>query len=197
MLMVSLPTAGRFVRPLKPATYYLKLNPAADIAGLKQNLEPNQRHADLTLTLITEAIPWSIVYLQLAIFVLALILIGIALINVFNSSLLAVQEKLRMVGVLKTLGMTPGQVVTMINAGAGFLGLLAALLGIPLGLIFTKLLLNMLATSFGLGGQVNITLNSLYALLLVPLMVLISMAGSFIPGRRAARLTIVNVLRRE
>ena len=102
-----------------------------------------------------------------------------------------------MVGILKTVGMTPAQVVTMINAGAGFLGLMAALLGIPLGLIFTKLMLNLLATNFGVGGQVNITLNGFYALLIVPLMVLVSMAGSFIPGRRAARLTIVNVLRRE
>jgi putative ABC transport system permease protein len=197
MLMISLPTAGRYVKHLKPSSYYLKLSPGADIAELKQYLEPNQRYADLTLTLVTEAIPWSIVYLQLAIFALALILIGIALINVFNSSLLAVQEKLRMVGILKTVGMTPSQVVTMINAGAGFLGLMAALLGIPLGLLFTKLMLNLLATNFGVGGQVNITLNGFYALLIVPLMVLISMAGSFVPGRRAARLTIVNVLRRE
>jgi ABC-type antimicrobial peptide transport system permease subunit len=37
----------------------------------------------------------------------------------------------------------------------------------------------------------------LYVLLLIPLMVAVSMVGSLIPGRRAARLSIVKVLRDE
>lgn len=196
MMMVSLPAAARTIKHLKPTGYYLKLSQQADIDQLKQYLEPNPRHADLTLTLVKDAIPWSILYLQVAIFVLAIILIGIALINVFNTSLLAVQEKLRVVGILKTLGMTPAQVIAMVNTTAGFLGLLAVLLGIPLGLAFTKALLTLLSTNFGV-SEVTISLNVFYVLLLAPLMIVISMAGSFIPGRWAARLAIVHVLRRE
>jgi ABC-type antimicrobial peptide transport system permease subunit len=69
-------------------------------------------------------------------------------------------------------------------------------LGIPLGLVFTKIMLNLLSNSFGF-GVVEITLNVLYILLLIPIMVGISMLGSFIPGRQAAFAPIVNVLRRE
>jgi putative ABC transport system permease protein len=195
MLMVSLPTVARSIKHLKPTEYYLKLSEAADPAQLKQYLQPG-RHPDLTLTLVQQAIPWSIVYLQVAIFVLAAILIGMALVNVFNTSLLAVQEKLRTVGVLKTLGMTPAQVVAMVNTTAGILGFIAVALGIPLGLIFTQGMLTMLSNSFGF-GEVEISLNFLYLLLLIPLMVGISMVGSFIPGRQAAVMPIVNVLRRE
>jgi putative ABC transport system permease protein len=128
--------------------------------------------------------------------VLATILIGIALVNVFNTSLLAVQEKLRVVGVLKTLGMTPAQIVTMVNTTAGLIGFLATGFGIPLGLAFTKGMLTTLSTTSGF-GEVNITLNFFYIILLIPLMVGISMIGSFIPGRQAANLPVINVLRRE
>jgi putative ABC transport system permease protein len=195
MLMVSLPTVARSIKHLKPTTYYLKLSPEAEIKALKHYLEPDRR-ADLTLTSVKEAIPWSIFYLQLAIFVLALILIGIAMINVFNTSLLAIQEKLRVVGILKTLGMTPGQVVAMVNTTAGFLGVVAVILGIPLGLAFTKGILTLLSANFGF-GEVTITLNLIYISLLLPAMIIASIAGSLIPGLRAATLTIVDVLRRE
>lgn len=195
MLMVGLPTVTRSVKHAKPDTYYLKLSPDADPAQLKRYLEPRPE-ADLNLTLVDQAALSTVRYLQLAIFSLSGILIGIALINVFNTSMLAVQEKLRVVGVLKTLGMTPAQVVAMVNTSAGFLGLLATGLGLPLGLAFTRGLLATLARTRGF-GEVNVSLNSLYVALLIPLMVVASMAGSLIPGRRAAKVSIVSVLRNE
>jgi putative ABC transport system permease protein len=195
MLMASLPSLARSIKHLKPATYYLKMSETADTEQLKRYLAPS-RHSDLTLTVVTQAIPWSVLYLQIAIFVLAIILIGIALINVFNTSLLAIQEKVRVMGVLKTLGMTPAQVVMMVNTTAGVLGLIATALGIPLGLAFTKGMLTTLSASLGF-GEVAISLNLFYLLMLIPLMVIVSMAGSFIPGRQAAALAIINVLRRE
>lgn len=195
MLMVDLSSVARFIKPINPTTYYLKLSPDIDTEQLKQHLKP-RRDADLTLTLVDQAIPWSIVYLQIAVFVLATILIGIALINVFNTSLLAVQEKLRVVGVLKTLGMTPAQIVTMVSTTAGLLGFLATGFGIPLGLAFTKGMLTMLSTTSGF-GEIDISLNFLHIFALIPLMIGISMMGSFIPGRQAAKLPVINVLRRE
>jgi putative ABC transport system permease protein len=194
MLMVSLPSITRWKR-VEPDAYFLKLSADCSPARLKRYLEPKPS-SDLNLTLVGQIIPSDVLYLQLAIFALSGILIGIALVNVFNTSLLAVQEKLRVVGVLKTLGMTPAQVVTMVNTTAGFLGFLAAGIGIPLGLAFTRGLLATLSDVYGF-GEVNVTLNFLYALLLIPLMVVVSMAGSIIPGRWAARLSIVSVLQSE
>lgn len=195
MLMVSLPAAARLVKHVEPNTYYLKLSPDCDTAQLKRHLQPKP-DADLSVKIVAEAIPDGVVYLQLAIFGLSVILIGIALINVFNTSLLAMREKLRMVGILKSVGMTPAQVVAMANSAAGFLGFLAALSGAPIGLLLTAGLLNTLSASYGF-GVVRVTLGLIYVLLLPPLMVGISMLGSFIPGLQAARLPIVSVLRNE
>ena len=195
MLIVSLPSVKRTIKHAKSDTYYLKLIPDANHARLKECLEPGT-DADLNLTLVKQVVPSAVVYLQLAIFALSAILIGIALINVFNTSMLAMQEKVKVVGVLKTVGMTPAQIVAMVNATAGFLALLATVLGVPIGLAFTKGLLTTLSRSRGF-GKVNATLDIPSVLLLITLMIGISMVGSLIPGRRAARLSIVDVLRSE
>jgi putative ABC transport system permease protein len=195
MLMVSLPAVARWSGHVEPSTYYLKLSPDCPEQKLKRYLE---RHTseDLNLTFVRETLPDAIFYLQLAIFALSAILIGIALINVFNTTLLAMQEKVRTIGILKTVGMTPAQVLTMVNTTAGALGLLATAIGLPLGFIFTKSLLANLSHTYGF-GQVNVTLDILYVLLLIPLMIVVSIAGSVIPGIRASKVSIVNVLRSE
>jgi putative ABC transport system permease protein len=195
MMMVSLPAAAQRVRQVEPDTYFLKLTDSHRTADLKRYLKDNSAD-DLNVMLIQQAIPDDVVYLQLAIFALAVILIGIALINVFNTSLLAMQEKTRDIGILKTLGMTPTQVLAMVNTSAGCLGLIAALVGIPLGFALTKSMLASLSQTYGF-GSVHVALNVLYIGLLIPLAVLVSMAGSILPGRRAASLSIVSVLRRE
>jgi putative ABC transport system permease protein len=195
MLVVNLTTLEPLLPDASPHTYLLKLSPDYDAEALRQHLEPAE-DADLSLTIVKQAIPSEVAYVQIAIFFLSVILIGIALINVFNTSLLAVQERVRVIGVLKTLGMTPGQVVAMVATSAGLLGLLAALAGIPAGVALTGRLLDMLSANYGF-GTVEVALNPTWLVLLVPLIVGVSMGGSLLPGRRAARTLIVEVLRRE
>ena len=195
MLMVDYVTLDRLISHQAPQTYYLNLTSNARPDQLKHYLEPRE-DADLNFTLAGQAIPSVVVYLQLALFLLSGILIGIALVNVFNTSLLAVYEKLRIIGVLKTLGLTPQQVMGMIHTTSGFLGFLAALVGLPLGWGLTRSLLAVLSKTYGF-GQVQMSLNLLYILMLPVVMVGISMLGSLFPGRRAAQVSIVNVLHRE
>ncbi len=195
MLMVSWPAIARRLEGVQPRTYFLKLAPDANITRLKHYLEPRPE-SDLNVIFVEQALPDAVVYLQVAIFALGGILITIAMVNVFNTSLLAVQEKIRVVGVLKTLGMTPAQVVAMVNTTAGVLGLVAAVVGVPLGLALTQGILTVLSRDYGF-GRVQVTLNPLYVSLLVPTMIFVSMIGSIIPGRRAARVSIVQVLRNE
>jgi len=194
-MMVSLSSASTLDRHAVPDTYYLKLSPGANTDTLREYLEPN-KESDLSLILVDEAIPSSVIYLQLAVFMLGGILIGIALVNVFITSLLATQEKLRVVGILKTVGMVPAQVVAMINMAAGVLGILAVLIGIPVGLALTGGMLTALSNVYGF-GQVSLSFNIGVVLLLIPFILLVSLVGSYIPARWAARLSIVRVLREE
>ena len=195
MLMVNLASIADKVKPARPTTYQLKLSPSANIPYLTLFFSPDET-SDLVFTLAGQAIPDSVIYLQLGIFSLAAILIGIALINVFNTSLLAIQEKLRTIGILKTVGMTPGQVVAMVNASAGVLGFCATLVGIPAGWVLTKGALGLYSQSYGF-GQVQTDLSLINMLLLFPLIIGLSMVGSYLPSRRAAKIAIVEVLRHE
>lgn len=195
MLMVGLPAVRRVLHDVEPRTYYLKLSPDANPAQIRRYLEPRP-DSDLSIVFVGQNIPDVVVYLEMAILALSVVLVCIALINVFNTSWLAVQERVRVVGVLKTLGMTPAQVVVMVNAMAAFLGLAASGVGIPGGLIFTRLLLSTMSRMYGF-GRVQTSVNPIYVLLLVPVMIMVSMVGSAFPARQAARLSIVSVLRNE
>jgi putative ABC transport system permease protein len=194
-MMVNLSSASGLDRHAAPDMYYLKLAPGADTVKLRAYLEPS-KDSDLTLTMVEDAIPSTVVYLQLAVFMLGGILIGIAIVNVFITSLLATQEKLRVVGVLKTVGMTPAQVVAMINTAAGILGLLSVLIGVPVGLVLTGGMLTALSNVYGF-GQVSVSFDWWAGALLLPLILVVSLIGSYIPARWAARLAIVRVLREE
>jgi putative ABC transport system permease protein len=185
----------RWIEHREPDTYFLRLDEGADPRRVRRYLK-EASHDDLNVVLVDEVLPDEVVYLQAAIYVLSAILIGIALINVFNTSLLATRENVRVLGVLKTVGMTPVQVMAMVNITAGCLGLLATAAGVPLGLFLTKRLLASLALSYGF-GRMHVTFDPLLGVLLLPGMVLVSMVGSFVPGLRAARLSIVKVLQGE
>jgi len=84
----------------------------------------------------------------------------------------------------------------MVNTSAGLLGLAATLFGIPLGLLLTKSLLEIISASYGF-GTMSVSPNLLYLACLVPLVVIVSVFGSLLPGRWAARLSIVRVLSSE
>lgn len=195
MAMVSLDTLRQVQRAAKPDTYFLKLAPGADASQLHSYLRRGPA-GDLSVTILDKEVPAFIRYLQLTIVALALVLIAIALINVFNTAMLSSREKLKEIGVLKTIGMTPGQVGAMINVAAGAIGGAAVLIGIPLGLALTQIALAALGDYYGF-GRIQTAINWPWLLLLAPLTVVVSMAGSYLPGRWAARVNIVEVLRYE
>ena len=194
-LMVNLSSLRRLVKNNDPTTYYLKLSPMADTREIRSYLAP-RKDSDISFATVGESIPDSVIYLQAAVFALAGILIVIALANVLIISLLAAQEKMRTVGILKTVGMTPAQVVAMFNTTAASLGGLAVFIGIPIGLSMTKDLLSMMSDSFGF-GKISVSLDPTQAVILIPFIVILSIFGSYLPARWAANLFIVRVLRKD
>jgi ABC-type lipoprotein release transport system permease subunit len=195
MMMVPNSTLSQWVRHRETETYFLNLADDQRPTEIRAYLKARAGDA-LNLTLVEQALPDAVRYLQLAIYALSGILIGIALINVFNTTLLAVKEKIRVIGILKSVGMTPFQVMSIVYIAAGVLAILATVGGIPLGYVFTRVLLINLSNVYGF-GEVNVALNATYMLLLIPMMLLISITGSLPPSFRVARLSIVEVLRDE
>ncbi|MGY4771072.1 FtsX-like permease family protein [Kribbella sp. CWNU-51] len=142
----------------------------------------------------------TFVAIVLATVVLLTLMLGtVAALGVFNTVVLNTRERRRDLGMLKSIGMTPGQVTVMVVTSMAALGALGGLLGIPLGILAHRLVVPAMAN----GAQVAIPafMLNVYPLYLLALLVLagilISTAGAYIPARSAAHTTIAEVLHNE
>lgn len=119
--------------------------------------------------------------------------------SVFNTVLLDARERRRDLGMLKAIGMTPGQVVTMMVTSVATLGLAAGFLGIPLGVGAHRLVLPLMAEAAEIDLPARITnVWTVGGLSLVVLVgVTIAVLGAALPARRAGRLPIAAVLHSE
>jgi putative ABC transport system permease protein len=194
MAITGLRTLHDAGAPLDPDTYYLRLAPGANIAGLRAYLK-NRSRDNLTLSTLN-ATPDSLVHFRIAMLALSAVLVALAMASVFNSAVLDVRERLSEVGVFKSLGMTPAQILAMVLASGGTLGVLAGILGAPLGVILVQVTLSALGQYTGFG---SFNLEPKWLTLLVPalLAILVSLVGSALPAWWAARMKVVEVFRYE
>ncbi|GAA0457482.1 hypothetical protein Aca07nite_70010 [Actinoplanes capillaceus] len=131
--------------------------------------------------------------------VLAVLLATVAALGVLNTVALNVLDRRRDLGMLKSIGMTPRQVITMLVTSMAALGVAGGLLGIPFGMVAHRLVVPLSA------GAAKVTLpesvlrvwDPLQLALLVLSGVLIAVVGALLPARSAARLTIARVLHNE
>ena len=72
---------------------------------------------------------------------LGVVLVAMSIGGVFNTVLLETRQRTREVAVLKAIGLTPAQVVAMVIATVIPVGLLAGIIGVPIGLAAQRLVL--------------------------------------------------------
>ncbi|WP_370363807.1 FtsX-like permease family protein [Catenulispora sp. GP43] len=131
--------------------------------------------------------------------VMTVILSLVAALGVFNTVLLNTRERRRDLGMLKSVGMTPRQVVAMIVTSMGLLGLLGGIVGLPLGYGLHALIVPMMEHAQGV--DLAPSMIHVYSLPLLAWMFLagvgIAVLGALVPARSAARSSIAEVLRSE
>ncbi|MGN9910586.1 ABC transporter permease [Phytohabitans sp. LJ34] len=140
-----------------------------------------------------------IVIVLLTVTLLTLMLAVVAALGVFNTAVLSTRERRRDLGMLKSIGMTPGQVTVMVVTSMAALGALGGLLGIPIGVAVHRVVLPAMANT----AQVAFP-SAVLDVYQAPTLVLLALAGvaiaaigAFIPARSAARVTIAQVLHNE
>jgi len=194
MATISLRSLHAVERTAEPDSYYLRLSPNVDVEALRAHIKSRAGDA-LDLAVVDTGIT-SLQQFKLTLVALSVALSAIALISVFNSAVLNVRERMAEVGTFKTLGMTPAQVVQMVLASGGTIGLLAGLIGVPVGVWLVEVTLSTLSKSYGQG---SFEVGPDWAALILPALVAVGMGllGSAVPARWAARLNVVEVLQYE
>ncbi|MBX9363384.1 FtsX-like permease family protein [Streptomyces sp. WAC04114] len=125
-----------------------------------------------------------------------LLLAVVAALGVFNTVLLNIRERRRDLGMLKSIGMTPRQVILMTVTSVAGVGAVAGVVGIPLGIVAHRVLVDQVAViAFPESMKDVWHVPQLAGLALAG--VVIAVLGALIPARSAANLTIAKVLHNE
>ncbi|GIE35799.1 hypothetical protein Ait01nite_088440 [Actinoplanes italicus] len=131
--------------------------------------------------------------------VLAVLLAMVAALGVLNTVALNVQDRRRDLGMLKSIGMTPRQVIAMLITSMAALGVIGGLIGIPFGMAAHRLVVPLAAEAAKVTfpDYVMEIWDPVTLLLMVVSGVLIAIVGALLPARSAARLSIARVLHNE
>ncbi|MEU1404948.1 FtsX-like permease family protein [Streptomyces sp. NPDC005728] len=189
------PTATALMPDVKPIAYHVKLGEGADQKAYARAVQAADPGLSLQLSgpnNVTRTIVGSATALTL---MLALV----SSLGVFNTAVLNTHDRRRDLGMLKSIGMTPRQVTVMTVTSMAVLGAVGSLLGVPLGIVSYELVLPRMAAG------IDITLPSYMTdVWHAPTLagaalagVVIAVMGALVPARRAARLTVAEVLRSE
>lgn len=120
----------------------------------------------------------------------------VAALGVFNTLLLTIRERRRDLGMLKSIGMTPRQVVAMTVTSVAWQGVVSAVLGVPAGILVHRLLIENVGSIIFPESAIDVWGAPLLAGLALA-GVAIAVLGALVPARAAARLPIAEVLHNE
>ncbi|MFI8458911.1 FtsX-like permease family protein [Kitasatospora sp. NPDC085464] len=120
----------------------------------------------------------------------------VAALGVFNTLLLTIRERRRDLGMLKSIGMTPRQVVTMTITSVAWQGALSGVIGIPVGILTHRLIVENVRIIAFTDDAIDVWGAPLLTGLALA-GVMIAVLGALVPARSAARLSIAEVLHNE
>jgi putative ABC transport system permease protein len=129
--------------------------------------------------------------LRMIVYVLDGVLLLLTATALLAVTLLGVRERVRDYGILKALGLTPGQLTSALVGGQAALAVVAALLSVPLGLGLFFAVYRITN-----GGADNAVVGPWWRLALVPIgTVALATAITSLPARRASRVRPADALR--
>ena len=127
--------------------------------------------------------------------VLGILAVMVAALGVLNTLSMSVVERTREIGMLRSMGMTRFQVVKMILAEAGLMGIIGGLLGLGLGLLLTKILLSAMGAMSGYSLEFIVPTKALWLSIVVALVT--SQLAALLPAIRAAKTPMLSAIHYE
>ena len=127
--------------------------------------------------------------------VLGIIAVIVGALGVVNTLTMSVIERTREIGMLRSIGMTRFQVVRMVLAEAGLLGVIGGLLGLVFGVLLTRIFLESMAGMSGYKLNLVIPIETFWISVSVALIV--SQVAAVLPALRAAFTPVLEAIHYE
>jgi putative ABC transport system permease protein len=130
---------------------------------------------------------------------LTLMLVTVAALGVLNTVVQDTRERIHDLGIFKALGMTPKQTIAMVMTSVALTGLVAGLIGVPIGAAVERLTLDPMQNAVGMHLPPSVT-HSYTPGLVGPLLaggIVIALLGAALPAGWAARSRSAVALRTE
>lgn len=181
------------------AAFLLKMAPGQTADALKQridNLYGNQLHLTVESNTAIKSTALSLTGQAFTLFdVLATIAVLVAALGVVNTMTMNVLERTQEIGMLRSLGMTKLQVVKMVLAEAGIMGIIGGGFGLAFGLFLSRLFL--IAITQVQGYELSYVLPTQGIIISAIIAVIVSQLAGLLPARRAAGIRIIESIHFE
>jgi putative ABC transport system permease protein len=122
--------------------------------------------------------------------------VGVAVIGILGAMLAFQLERSKEFGILRALGMTPGQTGFLVTAQTATIGLLAGLAALPLGLVMAWVLIEVINRR-AFGWQIDMTVTAAPLGWAIVIAVTAALAGGLVPAWRAGRVPPALAMREE
>jgi putative ABC transport system permease protein len=181
----------------RPNGYRVELIDDADPEAVGKELEalPNLQLETETQADVQDQVTDQIGRFFQIIYAILAIAAIVGLLGLANTLAMSVLQRFREIGILRAIGVTRSQAWRMVLVESATMGLTAFILSIPLGWLLTTLITR------GAGEGFGSALDTIYPYAWIPFVlifgVVIAVIAAIAPGRRAARLHVVNALQYE
>lgn len=189
----------RYFRQQGASAFMLKVDPGFEIDQVKEYIEATARKRDQLIVASNQSLLESVNSLMGQAFsmfdVLAIIAMMVGFFGITNTVTMNVLERTRELGMLRGVGMTRVQLITMILAEAALMGIIGGLLGILFGIVLSRVfMLSMTAMS---GYKLAYILPVQRVILALLISLIVSQFAAFLPSLRAARYRILDAIQYE
>jgi putative ABC transport system permease protein len=197
-LTMGIKDARQYLSAGPPLGYALKVTDGERASAVARDMKVSLKSYQLETQTAAESKEQArgqiTTYFQI-IYAILLIAAIVGLLGLANTLAMSVLQRFREIGILRAIGVTRSQSWRMVLVESATMGLTAFILSLPLGGLLTYLVVRGTSDGFGF------TVPTLYPWSWVPFVALfaifISAVAAIAPGRRAARLHVVNALQYE
>ncbi|MFD8703851.1 FtsX-like permease family protein [Kitasatospora sp. NPDC059648] len=180
-------------------SFHIDLTPGTDVKAYADGLDAAVSPMGLSADPGEEHVNIVMLAMNTLAGTLTLLLSAVAGLGVLNTVLLDTRERVHDLGVLKALGMSPRQTIGMVLTSVCGSGLLAGLVGVPIGVAVHHLVMPAMARAAGIEVP-DVDLAVFAPSVVGPLILgglVLALAGALLPATWAARTRTVTALRTE